>query len=640
MEKSEENEQKRTFTLFTEPAEKWIQDVKGVVLGLERNEFLKIAVQGGFKVKDMVPIPCFAIGAPVSGNFPCEECQISLDTSLDKFVHVKSAYHRINSKRSKLGLRAMSYQSFSSLSEDAVQKMLRELRNAVEQFNFSNWKFNNCLFKRGSVYFETKFGDVYSCNSSLFYDRNEEYNVDAILPRLLSLSSEKVIWIVMLIASGNFAGAVFERGVMIEHRCFHRYTNRAKTGGAQCSKDNRGQRYTASAGALMRRYNEQALINQIHGLIFEWSKWIESSEILFFHCSNEYKSTIFDKTGISTAAKHPAMRSIPFSTGRPTLEEVKRVYKKLITVQKLGKRDYFLVEIYRSLASEQSFEIQPVETVAEHKESVRDLRRKQKAANDEIKLEKEKVKNERKQKLKEKKELILQELAASRQQDTERATLLTELRDLIFTACNNGHGLSRLETFLSEGKLPREVFLVECAKPYDMISNPTALHLAILNNQIDAARFLIRAGCSPGVSNGEGLTPYQLAGEEMKRSLIEMKADTSIEVDWSGSNVPSSVEEMTEELKQLALKEKKADARRARRQRQRDNKAKLEKEQLEQEEREKQQFLASSEEDKAGKQRCYTCAMKINPANCFHFSNFIFCTVQCLRVYRFSSTTS
>ncbi|KRY92007.1 Protein vms-1 [Trichinella pseudospiralis] len=640
MEKSEENEPKRTIVLFTESAKEWIQDVKGVVLGLERDEFLKVAVQGGFKVRDKVPVTSFVTGAPVLGNFICEECQVSLDTSLDKYVHVKSPYHRINRKRLKLGLRALSYASFSVLSDDEMQNMLRELRNAVEQFSFSNWKFNNCLFKRGSVYFETRFGDVYSCNSSLFYDRNGEYNVDAILPRLLSLSSEKVIWIVMLIASGNFAGAVFERGVMIEHRCFHRYTNRAKTGGAQCSKDNRGQRYTASAGALIRRHNEQALIHQIHDLIFEWSKWIESSEILFFHCSNEFKSTVFEKTGISTATKRPAMRPIPFSTGRPTLEEVKRVYKKLITVQKLGKKDYFLVEVYRSLASEQNLEIQPLEKEVEHKESLRDLRRRQKAANDEIKLEREQMINERKQKLKEKKELKLLELAASRQQDTERATLLTELRDLLFTACSNGHGLSRLEAFLSEGKLPREVFLAECVKPYDVISNPTALHLAIVNNQIDAARFLIRAGCSPGVSNGEGLTPYQLAGEKMKRCLIEMKADTSIAVDWSESKVPSSVEEMTEELKQLALKEKKADARRARRQRQRDNKAKLGKEQLEQEEREKQQFLASSEEDKAGKERCYTCGMKINLANCFHFSNFIFCTVQCLRVYRYSSTNS
>ncbi|KRX60247.1 Ankyrin repeat and zinc finger domain-containing protein 1 [Trichinella sp. T9] len=640
MEQSEENEQKRKLILFTELAEEWIHDVKGVVLGLERNEFLKIAMQGGFKAKDPVPFASSAIGGPVFGNFRSEECPVSLGTSLDKFSCVKSVYQRINSKRLKLGMCAMSYPRFLALSDNEVQKTLRELKNMIEQFNFSNWKFNNYLFKRGFVYFETRFGDVYSCNSTLFYDRNEEYNVDAILPRLLSFKSEKVVWIVMLVASGNFAGAVFERGVMLEHRCFHRYTNRAKIGGAQCSKDNRGQRYTASAGAMIRRYNEQALIHEIHGLIIEWSEWIESCEIIFFHCPNEYKSSVFDKSGISTAAKHLALRPIPFSTGKPSLEEVKRVYKKLITVQKHGKKDKFLVEIYRSLVSEQAIDIVPMEDVVEPKESVRELRRKQKAASDEYKLEMQNLKNEKQQKLKEKKELILRELAASRKCDSEKATLLKELRDLIFTACSNGHGLSKLETFLSEGKLPKEVFLAECVKPYDMISNPTALHLAMLNNQIDVARFLIRSGCSPGIPNSEGLTPYQMAGEEMKRSLIEMKTDTSIEVDWSGSNVPSSVEEMTEELKQLALKEKKAYARRARRQRQRDNKAKEERGKLEQEEREKKDFLASSEEDKAGKRRCYTCAMQIDPTNCFHYSEFVFCTVQCLRVYRFSSTTS
>lgn len=44
----------------------------------------------------------------------------------------------------------------------------------------------------------------------------------------------------------------------IKHKTFHSYTVRAKQGGSQSSKDNSG-RHAKSAGASLRRYNEQSL---------------------------------------------------------------------------------------------------------------------------------------------------------------------------------------------------------------------------------------------------------------------------------------------------------------------------------------------------------------------------------------------
>jgi len=45
----------------------------------------------------------------------------------------------------------------------------------------------------------------------------------------------------------------------VVHKTFHSYTVRAKQGGSQSSRDNRGN-YPKSAGASLRRYNEQMLL--------------------------------------------------------------------------------------------------------------------------------------------------------------------------------------------------------------------------------------------------------------------------------------------------------------------------------------------------------------------------------------------
>lgn len=59
---------------------------------------------------------------------------------------------------------------------------------------------------------------------------------------------------------GHFAAAVFENGHITHHKTFHSYTVRAKQGGSQSTKDNRSGSFAKSAGASLRRYNEQTLI--------------------------------------------------------------------------------------------------------------------------------------------------------------------------------------------------------------------------------------------------------------------------------------------------------------------------------------------------------------------------------------------
>lgn len=64
-----------------------------------------------------------------------------------------------------------------------------------------------------------------------------------------------------MLGGGHFAGAIFEGNTAVLHKTFHCYTVRAGQGGTQSSKDSKsGSSQPKSAGASLRRYNEQALI--------------------------------------------------------------------------------------------------------------------------------------------------------------------------------------------------------------------------------------------------------------------------------------------------------------------------------------------------------------------------------------------
>lgn len=70
-----------------------------------------------------------------------------------------------------------------------------------------------------------------------------------------------------MLGGGHFAGAVFQSNTVIRHKTFHCYTVRAGQGGTQTSRDNKnGGSHPKSAGASLRRYSEQALIQVIYKL--------------------------------------------------------------------------------------------------------------------------------------------------------------------------------------------------------------------------------------------------------------------------------------------------------------------------------------------------------------------------------------
>ena len=95
--------------------------------------------------------------------------------------------------------------------------------------------------------------------------------------------------------------------------------------------------YCRSAGASLRRYNELALVQEIHQLLASWAEHIQGAAAIFIR-TPQYSKAVFFSGSASSGGQapfskdDPRIRSIPFATRRPTLKEVKSVHSKLAAV--------------------------------------------------------------------------------------------------------------------------------------------------------------------------------------------------------------------------------------------------------------------------------------------------------------------
>lgn len=118
-----------------------------------------------------------------------------------------------------------------------------------------------------------------------------------------------------------------------------RYTVRAKAGGGQSSHDNKSGK-AKSAGAMLRRYGEQALKEDIAQCMTLWSGHIQSCSLIFISAPKTMRSILFDDCSSGTNSTTPVILSkddprisyVPFMVDRPTLEEAKMVHDRCTSV--------------------------------------------------------------------------------------------------------------------------------------------------------------------------------------------------------------------------------------------------------------------------------------------------------------------
>ncbi|THH12064.1 hypothetical protein EW145_g250 [Phellinidium pouzarii] len=161
-------------------------------------------------------------------------------------------------------------------------------------------------------------------------------------------------WTLFMVAGGHFAGIVVrvsraseaefdapQKGKqkkpvpemeILRHKTFHRYTTRRKQGGSQSVNDN-AKGNAKSAGAQLRRYGEQALRDDIRGLIEEWSDDISTSERIWLRANSSNRRIFMDYDEAIIAKGDSRLRTFPFPTRRPTQSELSRCLLELTKVK-------------------------------------------------------------------------------------------------------------------------------------------------------------------------------------------------------------------------------------------------------------------------------------------------------------------
>ncbi|ORY96273.1 hypothetical protein BCR43DRAFT_563626 [Syncephalastrum racemosum] len=173
------------------------------------------------------------------------------------------------------------------------------------------------------------------------------------------------LWSIIMIGGGHFAAGVIDvkqsarnpldmsgKAVkMIAHKTFHRYTTRRKQGGAQSANDN-AKGAANSAGAQIRRYNELKLQQEVREVLGQWKQHLIDSEFIFVHAPSNNRKVLFNyEDAVLNPRDNSRIKSVPFPTRRPTLNEIRRVFIELVSA-KVIEIDYAAVESARQKALE------------------------------------------------------------------------------------------------------------------------------------------------------------------------------------------------------------------------------------------------------------------------------------------------
>ncbi|KAI1417212.1 hypothetical protein F5Y13DRAFT_202730 [Hypoxylon sp. FL1857] len=324
-------------------------------------------------------------------------------------------------------------------------------------------------------------------------------------------------------------GPLNREATALAHKTFHRYTTRRKQGGSQSANDNaKGNAH--SAGSSIRRYNEQALTDEVRLLLQDWKGLLDTAELLFIRATGSTnRRTLFGPyEGQVLRANDPRIRGFPFSTRRATQNELMRSF---IELTRLKVR-----------------EIDPNQATKTQEEP--STKTTPKAAKP----------------------------AAPKLTEEEETALLHT---------------SQLQAFIRRSKLPALLSYLKnnnvsadfLFQPEDSAQNhhaPTPLHLAANQNSAPLVLgLLVKGGADPTLKNKEGKTAFELAGDRPTRDAFRVARDELGETkwDWDAARVPPPLKkeeaEARDERERKENERKEAERRRAEEQRLRSEGAKV-----------------------------------------------------------------
>ncbi|KAG5251477.1 ankyrin repeat and zinc finger domain-containing protein [Salix suchowensis] len=281
-------------------------------------------------------------------RWTCNTCKAEFDSLQDQRFHFKSDIHRINVKLSIAGKDIVKEEDFDESFKDCDISSVSGSEDEAEKASILRTDAQRGLVEsvRQKLFVRLKTGEKVSIWKSLVLNDGESVcfendNVlggclieSEVIERLKFLIHEERngthLRIVLLASGGHFVGCVFDGNSPILHKTFHRYVVRAKAGKKQSSKDGTG-RAAHSAGASLRRYNEQALKKDIQELLDVWKPYFDASSCIYLYAPSSNRQLLFDGSKAYFSNQH-RVRNVPLSVRRPTLKEARRIYNQLAQV--------------------------------------------------------------------------------------------------------------------------------------------------------------------------------------------------------------------------------------------------------------------------------------------------------------------
>ena len=300
-------------------------------------------------------------------------------------------------------------------------------------------------------------------------------------------------------------GPLSKEATVLAHKTFHRYTTRRKQGGAQSANDS-AKGAAHSAGSSLRRYNEQALTDEVRLLLQDWKGMIDTSELIFVRATgNTNRRTLFGPyDGQVLRQNDPRIRGFPFSTRRATQNELMRSFVELTRVK--------VLEVDEA-------------AIAAAKFAAEEAARQSAAAKNKPSTP-----------------------APPKRTEEEETALLHTTQIQAFIRRSK---LPALLSYFKTNDLPPDFLLY----PQDANHHaPTPLHLAASQNSAPlVSGLLIKGGSNPTILNGDGKTPFDLSGDRATRDSFRVARSELGETkwDWESAHVP------------VALSRKEAEARTA-----------------------------------------------------------------------------
>lgn len=284
------------------------------------------------------------------------------------------------------------------------------------------------------------------------------------------------------------AGPLNREATVLAHKTFHRYTTRRKQGGSQSANDNaKGNAH--SAGSSIRRYNEQALTDEVRLLLKEWKTLLDTSELLFIRATGvTNRRTLFGPYEDQVLRSNdPRIRGFPFSTRRATQNELMRSFIELTRLK---------VQEINPAVTDKPQQETPAKTTPKPAKP-----------------------------------------APPKLSEEEETALLHTSQLQAFIRRSK---LPALLSYLKNNDLPAD-FRFHPTDTQQNHHSPTPLHLSANQNSAAlVAGLLAKGGADPTLPNGEGKTAFELAGDRATRDAFRVARAELGESrwDWDAARVP------------------------------------------------------------------------------------------------------